>query len=374
MKICPVSKKCGGCQDLKTPYELQAMRKQQMIADLFKKETLPILKMADPYHYRHKIYARFGYDHHHRLVGNMYEESTHHLVNSSQCLIQHTMANQLIKDLCQLCQELKIEPYDEKTRKGILRHVYLRIAKEDQSILMVIVTSTPFFPKSNVIVQKMIERYPQIKTIILNQNAQFGSMILGKQDKVLYGNGYIQDWIDGVSFRISARSFYQVNPVQMEKMYQRALDMANIQKQDVVLDMCCGIGTMTLLAARKAKHVIGVEIVPQAIQDAIYNAKQNRIKNVSFYCDDMTAFMEKLMDRPDVVLLDPPRSGMGERFMQQLLKLSPKKIVYVSCNPYTQKQDLMMIEGGYRIEKILPIDLFPFTKHVETVVLMTKVH
>lgn len=195
--------------------------------------------------------------------------------------------------------------------------------------------------------------------------------MLGERNKIVYGNGYVEDTIGGISFRISAKSFYQVNPVQTEKLYAEAIELAHLDKNTTVLDACCGIGTISLFAAKKAKEVVGVEINPSSIKDAEHNAEKNGIKNAFFFCDDARTFLERLMDTPDVVLLDPPRSGMGYHFMNELSKMGPKRIVYISCNPSTQAEDLSYLKN-YEIQKIVPVDIFPWTKHTENIVVAAR--
>ena len=267
---------------------------------------------------------------------------------------------------------MKIQSYDEDTGTGTLRHVYMRVSHKTGEVLLVVVIGSKDLPGSHAFVQKIVKAHPEIATVILNWNRENTSMILGPKDKVLYGKGYIEDEIDGMVFRISAHTFYQVNPVQTEVMYSTALQYAKLKKTDTVLDMCCGIGTISLLAARKAKYVLGVEVNPKSIQDARKNAVRNHIRNAEFLAMDGEEFIHELMDTPDVVFLDPPRSGFSESFMRTLQKLSPERIVYVSCNPITQARDLKVISGTYHIDQIQPVDNFPFTTELECIVSLTR--
>lgn len=373
MKYCPSAKKCGGCRNIHEPYENSLAFKQDKVNKLYAgKKVERIIGMEDPYHYRHKIYASFSQTRDGRIIAGMYEENTHRLIDSRMCLIQHARANAILQTICTVATDMKLEAYDEDRGTGTLRHAYLRVSHANQEVLVVIVIGSKDLPGSHSFVQKIVSAHPEIRTVILNWNRENTSMILGPKDKVLYGKGYIEDEIDGMVFRISAHTFYQVNPVQTEVMYSTALQYAQLKKTDTVLDMCCGIGTISLLAARKARYVLGVEVNPKSIQDAGKNAVRNHIRNAEFLAMDGEEFIHELLDTPDVVFLDPPRSGFSESFMQALEKLGPQKIVYVSCNPVTQARDLKVIESNYRIEKIQPVDNFPFTSELECIVSLTR--
>lgn len=373
MKYCPSAKKCGGCRNIHEPYENSLAFKQDKVNKLYAgKKVERIIGMEDPYHYRHKIYASFSQTRDGRIIAGMYEENTHRLIDSRMCLIQHARANAILQTICTVATDMKLEAYDEDRGTGTLRHAYLRVSHANQEVLVVIVIGSKDLPGSRSFVQKIVSAHPEIRTVILNWNRENTSMILGPKDKVLYGKGYIEDEIAGMVFRISAHTFYQVNPVQTEVMYSTALQYAQLKKTDTVLDMCCGIGTISLLAARKARYVLGVEVNPKSIQDAGKNAVRNHIRNAEFLAMDGEEFIHELLDTPDVVFLDPPRSGFSGSFMQALEKLGPQKIVYVSCNPVTQARDLKVIESNYRIEKIQPVDNFPFTSELECIVSLTR--
>lgn len=373
MKYCPSAKKCGGCRNIHEPYENSLAFKQDKVNKLYAgKKVERIIGMEDPYHYRHKIYASFSQTRDGRIIAGMYEENTHRLIDSRMCLIQHARANAILQTICTVATDMKLEAYDEDRGTGTLRHAYLRVSHASQEVLVVIVIGSKDLPGSRSFVQKIVSAHPEIRTVILNWNRENTSMILGPKDKVLYGKGYIEDEIAGMVFRISAHTFYQVNPVQTEVMYSTALQYAQLKKTDTVLDMCCGIGTISLLAARKARYVLGVEVNPKSIQDAGKNAVRNHIRNAEFLAMDGEEFIHELLDTPDVVFLDPPRSGFSGSFMQALEKLGPQKIVYVSCNPVTQARDLKVIESNYRIEKIQPVDNFPFTSELECIVSLTR--
>ena len=376
MKKCPVSKKCGGCRLLQVPYSEQLLQKRKYVRDLFPgADVQKVIGMDDPYHYRHKIYCAFGYDRDQKVRAGLFEERSHRIVYTTSCLIQHTGANRLISDLCKYCDMLKIEPYEEDTEKGQLRYAYIRVSHKTGKMLLTLVIGSKFLPNEKVLLQMIRKDHPEVETVVLNFNRGHDSMVLGQRERVLYGKGRIEDEIDGVKFSISSKSFYQVNPVQTEVLYKTALDLAGIRKTDNVLDVCCGIGTISLLAARRAAFVLGVEINPRAIMDAKRNAELNHLDNIEFVAMDAEAFMERLGERPDIVFLDPPRSGMSEKTLTALGKLAPSKIVYISCNPETQARDTKFLrKSGYRIRTIVPVDQFCFTNGVETVALLTRVH
>lgn len=371
MKYCPASKKCGGCRYIHEEYETTLNRKQELVEKLFpENEVSKIIGMEDPYHYRHKIYATFSHTKDGRVTAGLYEENTHRLTDSRMCLIQHAKANAILQSICAIATSMHIESYDEDSGRGTLRHAYIRVSHATGETLLVIVIGSKDLPGSRAFVSQLREKHPEITSVVLNFNRENTSMILGPKDRVLYGKGWIEDTIAGMTFRISAHTFYQVNPVQTEVMYSKALEFASLNRSDTVLDMCCGIGTISLLAAKQARYVLGVEINPQSIRDAQKNAERNHIDNAEFMAMDGEQFIHDLLDTPDVVFLDPPRNGFSESFMEALGKLKPKKIVYVSCNPVTQARDIRVINRLYSIEKVQPVDNFPFTEHVENVVLL----
>lgn len=376
MKKCAVSRKCGGCRYLEVPYSDQLKKKRNMVRELFPgADVQEVRGMEDPYHYRHKIYCAFGYDRYHHVRAGLYEENSHRIVYTTSCLIQHTAANRLIADLCRYAEELKIEPYEEDTENGHLRYAYIRVSHHNQKIMLTLVIGSKFLPNEKALIGMIRKDHPEVVTTVLNYNRGHDSMVLGQKERVLFGKGRLLDRIDGVTFSISSRSFYQVNPVQTEVLYRTALELAEIRKTDNVLDLCCGIGTISLLAARKAAFVLGVEINPQAIADARMNARLNEIENTEFVAMDAEVFMERLGERPDIVFLDPPRAGLTEKTLQAIARLRAKKIVYVSCNPETQARDTKFLyKNGYRIRTIVPVDQFPFTGHIETIVLLQKLN
>ena len=373
MKYCPVYQNCGGCAYIQTEYDEQLRFKHDYVQDLYPQiKVSSVIGMEDPYHYRHKVYATFDHGKEGKILAGLYEENTHRIVDSKMCLIQHVKANLILQTICKIATDMHIESYDEDTGRGVLRHAYIRVSHATGEVLLVLVIGSKELPGSHEFVRRLRQKHPEITTVILNWNRENTSMVLGEKDRVLFGPGYITDMIDGISFRISAHTFYQVNPVQTEKLYETALNFAQLKKTDTVLDMCCGIGTISLLAAKQARYVLGVEINAQSIRDAVGNAKRNGIHNAEFIAADGEEFIHDLIDTPDVVFLDPPRNGFSESFMQALNELGPKKIIYISCNPTTQARDLEVVKKQYTIKNVQPVDMFSFTKSVETVALLVK--
>lgn len=378
MKICAFANKCGGCQSQGIEYSKQLETKQKFIENLFKpKKCLPIMGMDDPYYYRHKVFATFSSTKDRKVICGIYEENSHKVVPIKDCQIQSEKANEVLLSICDLATKMRIQPYNEDKRIGVLRHAYLRIGYYSKEILLVFVLGQQVFPGSKEFMAKLRKLHPEITTITTQVNTRKTSVVLGEQEKVLYGKGYIQDSLCNIQFQISSKSFYQVNPIQTEKLYSKAISLADISKEDVVLDAYCGIGTISLLVAKQAKEVIGVEINKAAIKDAITNAKINGIKNVKFYAEDVAPFLrdfKQTMKDIDVAIIDPPRAGSDETFLSSLVYLKPRKIVYISCNPITQKRDIQYLESkGYKVNDIQPVDMFPFTDHVENIVKLDKV-
>ena len=292
------------------------------------------------------------------------------------CLIEDAAADAVLRDIRDMLQDFKIKVFDERSGFGWLRHVLVRRGFATGELLVVLVAASPIFPLQKPFVKKLVERHPEIRSVVLNVNDRYGPVVLGTREKVLCGPGYIEDVLCGNRFRISPRSFYQINPVQTEKLYGKAVEFAALTGTETVLDAYCGIGTIGITAAGQARQVIGVELNRDAVKDAIANARLNGLKNCWFTAGDAGEYMEQMARdklRPEVVFLDPPRSGSDERFLRSLLKCAPERVVYVSCDPETLARDLgVLTEGGYAVRRIQPVDMFPYTEHVETVVLMTR--
>ncbi len=377
-RACPVMKKCGGCQMLHLPYPRQLEIKQGKVQRLLGRfcRVEPIVGMDEPYHYRNKVQAAFGTDAHGKIISGVYQSSTHRIVNVSDCLLEDRTADAIITDIRTMLPAYRIQPYDERRGSGWLRHVLVKRSFHTGEVMVVLVAANPIFKLQKPFLAALLEQHPEITTVILNVNDKFTSLVLGEREKVLFGTGYIEDELCGLRFRISAKSFYQINPVQTEKLYATALDFAGLTGKERVLDAYCGTGTIALAASAGAAQVAGVELNRDAVQDAVANAKRNGVKNCWFTCADAGKFMTDMAERGescDVVFMDPPRAGSDRAFLAALLKMAPERVVYVSCNPETLARDLnVLTQAGYRVRKIRPVDMFPHTEHVECVTMMTK--
>lgn len=368
-KVCKHYKKCGGCQ-LDLPYEQQLSYKQaaeqRMLGKFCKIE--PIIGMYYPYHYRNKVQAAFGYDQRrHQIISGVYQSSSHKIVSVDSCMIEDKKADELIVCIRKLVYDFKFIP----------RHVLVKRGFSTNEIMVVIVTESPIFPAKHNFVKALLKLHPEITTIIHNINPYDTSMVLGERETVLYGKGYIEDRLMGCLFRISARSFYQINPTQTEKLYGTAIEYTELTGKETFFDAYCGTGTIGIIAAKNgAEKVIGVELNRDAVKDAIANAKRNQIENIRFTCADATEFildMAEAKQSVDVIMMDPPRAGSTEQFLDAVVKLAPPRVVYVSCNPETLERDLLYItKKGYKVTKIQPVDMFPHTTHIETVVQLVR--
>lgn len=378
-QICPYSKSCGGCKYIDGEYKESLKKKQATVERLIGKycTVKQILGMKNPYHYRNKVNAAFARTRKGQIVSGMYEAKSHQVVNIDSCLIEKEVADSIIRDIRDLAKSFKIQIYNEDTGYGLLRHVMVRVGHVTGQVLVVIVLRSPVMPSKNNFAKALRKLHPEITSIVLNVNDKNDSMVLGKRDIPIYGRGYIEDELCGLKFRISPQSFYQINSEQTEKLYKKAISLARLNGNERVIDAYCGIGTIGMVASKQAGEVIGVELNKDAVRDAINNAKANGIKNIRFVCDDASDFMVKMAaagEKADVVIMDPPRAGSTEVFMKSVIKLSPQRVVYVSCNPETLSRDLeFFTKNGYVAESAWPIDMFCFSEHVETVVLMSKV-
>ena len=377
-RICPVSRKCGGCQLMNLTYEEQLKFKQAKVSKLLRTfgKVLPIIGMDNPFHYRNKVQAAFGRTRGGEIISGVYQSSTHNIVKTDSCLIEDKTADEIILTVRKLLKSFKLTVYDERNSKGFLRHVLVKRGFTTGEIMVVLVTGTNVFPSKNAFIDALLKEHSNITTIVQNINNKFTSMVLGDREIVLYGKGYIEDVLCGHTFRISPSSFYQINPVQTEILYGKAVEYAALTGKERVIDAYCGIGTIGIIAADKAGEVIGCELNPDAVKDAIVNAKLNNTKNIRFICKDAGEFMLSMKEQGekcDVLFMDPPRAGSDRKFLSSAVTLSPEKIVYISCNPETQQRDLFYLtKNGYKVKKIQPVDMFPFTAHVETVVLLAK--
>ena len=374
---CPAAAKCGGCQLTRLSYAEQLQWKQQRVAELLDGicEVRPILGMDDPFHYRNKVHAVLSVDKAGKPISGVYAMGTHRVVPVRHCLIEDRRADRIIQTIVAMLPAYKLRIYNEYTHRGFLRHILIRTGHVTGQIMVVLVATSLEFPGKKAFVQELIQRHPEITTVVLNCNQRETSMVLGTKEITLYGEGYMEDELCGKRFRISPQSFYQVNAKQCEVLYRTAIDAAHLTGAETLLDAYCGTGTIGLCASDGCKQLIGVELNADAIRDAKENARRNGVENARFLCDDAGRFMQKLAkegNAPDVVMMDPPRAGSDQKFLQSLLMLKPKRVVYVSCNPETLARDLrVLVDGGYRAEWATPVDMFPGTEHVETVVLLS---
>ena len=375
---CPYSKKCGGCQFVDIPYDKQLKKKQQNLQELLGEfgKLEPIIGMDHPDNYRNKVHAVFGLDQKHRPIAGVYEEKTHRVVDVESCFLENEKSTAIIRTIKNMIRSFKIKTYDEDTGYGLLRHVLVRTGFQTGQIMVVLVLGSPILPSKNNFVKALLKEHPEITTIVVNVNNRNTSMVLGDKEQVIYGKGYIEDVLCGKVFKISPKSFYQVNPVQTERLYATAIEYAELTGKETILDAYCGIGTIGMIASDKAKRVIGVELNSDAVRDARTNAKINKIENIELYNKDAGEFMVQLAEadeKIDVVFMDPPRAGSDEAFLSSVVKCSPKRIVYVSCNPETLARDLKYLtKNGYKVKKMRGCDMFPHTGHVETVVLLSR--
>ena len=375
---CNISKKCGGCQFQGIPYKEQLKKKQKKEQSLLGAygKVCSIIGMENPYYYRNKVHAVFDRDRKGNIISGIYEEGTHRVVPVENCLIEDEKSQEIIRTIRGMLKSFKIRTYDEDTGYGLLRHVLIRRGFSTGEIMVVLVTGLPIFPSKNNFVKALRKAHPEITTVVLNVNDRQTSMVLGDREKPIFGPGFIKDRLCGCMFRISPKSFYQVNPVQTEILYQTAIDYAGLTGKETVIDAYCGIGTIGLIAAKKAGKVIGVELNKDAAKDARINAKENKITNAAFYQGDAGRFMVEMAakgEKADVVFMDPPRAGSDERFLSSIVKLSPKKVIYISCNPETLARDLKYLtKHHYKVEKIQPVDMFPFCDHCETVCSLSR--
>lgn len=386
IKVCKIGKKCGGCRYQGMSYEEQLGIKQKEVKKLLSPfgDVEKIIGMYHPYHYRNKVHAVFGRKKNGEIISGIYEANTHRIVPVEECLIEDEKCQAIIRSIRGLLRSFKIKTYDEDTGYGLLRHVLVRRGFKTGEIMVVLVLSSPILPSKNNFVKALLKEHPEISTVILNVNDKNTTMVLGERNIKLYGKGFITDKLCGMSFRLSPDSFYQVNPIQTEKLYNIAMEYAGLkgneksEKKPVVTDAYCGIGTIGLVASKYAEKVIGVELNGDAVKDAIINARENKRDNIKFYQGDAGEFMEAMAEKDehvDVLFMDPPRAGSDEKFLSSAAKLSPETIVYISCNPETLARDLKSLrKKGYEVKKIQPVDMFPWTEHTECVVKLELKH
>ena len=370
---CKICTSCGGCQYQQIQYEAQLVYKTNRVKNAIKRiahldvAVNNCIGAKHPYNYRNKIQVPFAKDKKGRVVYGFYKENSHEIIPTKECAIEDKRAASILWDIKELIKEYNIPTYNEDNGKGILRYVLIRTSYHYPEVMVVLVTSIMNFPGQRNFVDALIKLHPEITTVVENVNSRHTNVILGNKEKVLYGPGFIKDTICDLTFEISASSFFQINPEQVEILYKTALNLINIEKNQVVLDAYSGVGTIGLIASKKAKKVISVEIVKDAVKNAIENAKRNNVNNIEFHCGDAGEFINNYDGQIDMVIMDPPRKGSDEKFLSTLINKKPKQIVYVSCDPETLARDLEYLSSLYKVTYVQPVDMFPFTAHVETV-------
>ncbi len=374
---CKISKKCGACQLSNMDYERQLNFKQANVVKLLKRycRVNDIIGMKYPYHYRNKAQYIVKKANNGNIVTGVYQSTTGGVAVTDGCFINDKKSNEIVKYIRKLVTELHVQPYNLKNNRGILRHIMIRNGHKTGEYMVVLVCIEDNLPNETELVSRLCERFGEIKTVVLNVNKN-DKMMLGSQERILFGSGHIEDILCGKRFEISARSFYQVNPVQTEILYNTAVNFAQLSGKEKILDAYCGIGTIGISAAENVQSIVGVELNFEAVKDAVKNAEINALKNAVYYNADAADFMREAAEngeRFDVVFTDPPRAGCSKVFLSSLAELKPDRIVYVSCNPETLARDLyFLVHNDYNVKKIQPVDMFPHTKHVECVVLLGR--
>jgi 23S rRNA (uracil1939-C5)-methyltransferase len=332
--------------------------------------------MKQPNYYRNKVHVVFDHDRKGNPISGVYQEGTHRVVPIDSCLIHNQKADAIIASIRGMLKSFKIKTYDEDSGYGLLRHVLIRTGFTSGQIMVVLVLASPIFPSKNNFVKALLQKHPEITTIVMNVNDKQTSMVLGEKEQVIYGKGFIEDSLCGKVFRISPKSFYQVNPVQTEIIYSKAIELAGLTGTETIVDAYCGIGTIGIIASDHVKKVIGVELNKDAVKDAVINSKRNECNNVDVYSNDAGEFMTQMaehQEKVEAVFMDPPRAGSSEQFIDAVAMLKPDKVVYISCNPITLERDLSYFKKkGYRAKKAIPVDMFPWTGHVETCCLLRR--
>jgi len=372
---CSTYKRCGGCNLRHIDYEYTLQMKQNIVQNLFNKNiseeinVLPTIGMKNPYNYRNKLLYPVGMNKNGQAVMGVFAKRTHEIIPVNSCFIQNKEAEIVAKRVFKFIQESKIPVYNEKTQQGEIRHIVIKIGIKTNEIMCIIVTNKEEITKEKELVGTIISEFSNVKTIVKNINNQNTNVILGKQNIILYGDGYISDKLGEYTFKISPMSFYQTNPIQTEILYNTAIEYAQLSKEDILCDLYCGIGTIGIFASSHVKKVYGIEIVEEAIEAAKENARINKIDNIEFMAGDVEKVFNKIIKenkiKPTALIVDPPRKGLDNTTIKTILDLKVNRVVYVSCNPSTMVRDMKLLEESYTVQKVQPVDMFPFTSHVE---------
>lgn len=377
---CTTYKRCGGCDLRHIDYEYTLKMKQAIVQNLVNKtlskdiEVNSTIGMQEPYYYRNKLQYPIGKNDKGKAIMGVFAKRTHEIIPVENCFIQNSKAQEVAREFVSLMNEQHISVYDETSRTGAIRHIVVKVGVYTNEIMCMFVTNEEKIQNEEILVKKLITKFPNVKTIIKNINQRNTNVILGDKNVVLYGRGYIKDKLGEYTFKISPRSFYQTNPTQTEVLYNKAIEFAKLNKDDILCDLYCGIGTIGIFASRYVKKVYGIEIVEEAIEMAKENAVLNGIDNIEFMAGDVEKVFGTMLQEnnviPNVIIVDPPRRGLDNTTIETILKLGVSRLIYVSCNPATMVRDLKLLEGKYEVKEIQPVDMFPFTSHVEVVAVL----
>ncbi len=372
---CATYKRCGGCNLRHIDYEETLNIKQNTVQNLVNKTLNNKIKvemtvgMGNPYNYRNKAQYPVGFDKSGEPVMGVYAKRTHEIIPMRNCMIQNPVSEKIANVVLGFFIKNNIPIYNEKNGEGLLRHIVIKVGIKTHEIMCILVLNKKELKKEKELIKVLIREFPEIKTIVKNYNMKNTNVILGNENEVIYGDGYIYDELGDYTFKISPLSFYQINPIQTEALYNIAIEMADLKKTDTLFDLYCGIGTIGIFASPYVNRVYGIEIVKQAIEDAKENANINNIRNIEFFAGDVEKVFENVLKehnvKPDVIFVDPPRKGLDKHTIENILNIKPEKIVYISCNPASLVRDLKLLEESYEIKKIQPVDMFPFTSNVE---------
>lgn len=377
---CATYKRCGGCSLRHIKYDETLNIKRNIVQNLLNKslkkqiEVKEVIGMAVPFYYRNKLQYPVGKNKKGQSVMGVFANRTHEIIPIRSCLIQNQEAEKVAIEIFNFIKENNIEPYDENTGTGIIRHIIVKIGVKTNELMCIIVVNKEKIEKEIDLIKTITKKFPQVKTIIKNINKKNTNVILGDKNIILYGKGYIYDKLGTYTFKITPMSFYQTNPLQTEILYNKAIEFANIKESDILCDLYCGIGTIGIFASKMVKKVYGIEIVKEAIEAANENAELNRVNNIEFIAGDVEEAFKKLIEKkqiqPNIVIVDPPRKGLDDITINKLNEISVNRIVYISCNPATMARDLKILEEKYEVKEVQPVDMFPYTSHVECVAVL----
>ena len=374
---CGTYKRCGGCNLRHMNYPKTLELKRDIVQNLVNKnlkidlQVKNTIGMENPFNYRNKAQYPVGLNKEGKAIIGVFANRTHEVIETNGCMIQNKDSEKIAKYICEFADKNNMHVYDEHTGKGLLRHIVIKVGIKTKEIMCILVLNGKEINNEEKLIKELISNFPNIKTIVKNINTKNTNVILGKENITIYGNGYIYDKLGDYTFKISPLSFYQINPIQTEKLYKLALDKAALTGEEILLDLYCGIGTIGIFMANKAKKVYGIEIVEDAIKDAKENCKINNILNAKYYAGDTEKLLSNLIEKeniiPDVVVVDPPRKGLDKTTIENIKNIKPKKVIYISCNPSTLVRDLSYLIEEYNVQEIQPVDMFPYTSHVECV-------